>query len=120
MGLLEGLASFYDYTHPGEVKERERKKRISNKGKGTIHRVLKEKGYGFLTGEDGKNYFFHFSNVIGYANEWWPKVGDKVAFVPKEGKKGLAAEEVELVPTPGSSIYTSKYRFDSGSDSVFF
>lgn len=105
MGLLDGLVKIYGYTHPGDVKKYEKSKRIATKERGTIHRVIKEKGYGFLTGEDGKSYFFHFSNAIGYANEWWPAVGDKVAFVPKNGKKGFVAEEVEHI------IYRSKYRF---------
>ena len=32
--------------------------------KGTVKKFDKEKGYGFITGEDGQDYFFHYSPSI--------------------------------------------------------
>ena len=32
--------------------------------KGTVKMFNKEKGYGFIRGEDGKDYFFHYSALL--------------------------------------------------------
>jgi len=32
---------------------------------GTIKRLVMDRGFGFLSGEDGKEYFFHRSSVEG-------------------------------------------------------
>ena len=31
--------------------------------RGRIKRFIEDKGYGFITGEDGQDYFFHISQV---------------------------------------------------------
>lgn len=62
---------------------------------GTIKKLLHQKGFGFIAASDGKEYFFHWSNVgkhmsalDGYAE------GDKVAFEVEESAKGPRASNV--------------------------
>ena len=62
---------------------------------GTVKWFKNEKGYGFITGEDGKDVFVHFSAIQmeGY------KVleeGQKVTFDVTQGDKGLQASNVRL------------------------
>ncbi len=47
--------------------------------KGTVKKFDKEKGYGFITGEDGKDYFFHYSQLMmeGFKTA---EVGQKVDY----------------------------------------
>lgn len=61
---------------------------------GTVKFFNRIKGFGFVSGDDGKEYFVHFSAVKDgkYLNE-----GDRVSFEPVEGEKGLKAEKVELL-----------------------
>ena len=61
--------------------------------KGTVKRVQKEKGFGFIKGEDGDEYFFHRSAVTFSFDE--VRDGMKVEFEPDEGPKGLRAKDVE-------------------------
>jgi len=56
-----------------------------------------ERGYGFVTGEDGKDYFVHFSDVQAEGE------GKKnlvhlapVEFQPERNVKGLKATKVKL------------------------
>ena len=45
---------------------------------GTVKNFNNDKGYGFITGEDGKDYFVHFSDIKEGDSL---NVGDKVSFV---------------------------------------
>jgi cold shock protein len=60
---------------------------------GTITRIARDKGYGFIKGEDHKQYFFHMSGA-----EEWPSLteGMLVAFTVVASPKGPRAEDVEL------------------------
>lgn len=51
-------------------------------------------GYGFITGDDGKTYFVHYSNIKGTAFRSL-SAGQKVSFIPKETQRGYTAIEVE-------------------------
>lgn len=63
--------------------------------KGTVIRLVKEKPFGFLRGEDGNEYFFHASSVVnGSFND--VKYGQTVEFEPSESEKGLRAEDVYI------------------------
>lgn len=54
------------------------------------------KGYGFITGEDGKDYFVHFSaiNVDGFKTL---DEGQAVTFTIENGQKGPQASNVSPV-----------------------
>lgn len=61
--------------------------------KGTVKFFNDEKGYGFITPEEGgKDVFVHNTGLEDSIKE-----GDKVAFTTKQGKKGVEAIGVILV-----------------------
>ncbi len=61
---------------------------------GTIARIKKENGYGFITPDDGaKDVFFHAQSVDGGIFDDL-KEGDKVTFDVEQGPKGPAAANV--------------------------
>ncbi len=60
---------------------------------GTIKRLIEDKGFGFLRGEDGNEYFFHQSSLKN-AQFADLHVGQDVTFEESEGQKGLRAEDV--------------------------
>jgi CspA family cold shock protein len=62
---------------------------------GTIKRVISDRGFGFIAGEDGKEYFFHrdglnssldFDRLVG---------GERVSFETERGPKGDRAVRVD-------------------------
>ena len=59
--------------------------------KGTVKFFNETKGFGFITGEDGKDYFVHKSGVEGSGNL---NEGDTVSFETEKGDKGLKAVKV--------------------------
>jgi len=62
---------------------------------GTVKWFDAEKGYGFITGTDGKDVFVHFSQiqVQGYKSL---EQGQKVSFEVAQGQKGPQASNVTL------------------------
>ncbi len=61
--------------------------------KGTIKWYNEYKGFGFITGEDEKEYFVHTSFLQEGAI---PKEGEGVTFDPAKNEKGLQAKNVQL------------------------
>tara|TARA_Y100000591_G_C21833891_1_gene701318 strand:- start:1636 stop:1830 length:195 start_codon:yes stop_codon:yes gene_type:complete len=61
---------------------------------GKVKFYNKEKKYGFITGNDGKDYFFHAS---GISNEIYLKDGDNVEFKVVDGERGPKAVEISPV-----------------------
>lgn len=61
---------------------------------GTIKFYNAMKNFGFVTGEDGKDYFVHSSAIKSGGTL---KEGDKVKFEVIEGDKGPKADKVEKV-----------------------
>jgi CspA family cold shock protein len=62
---------------------------------GTVKNVVPEKGFGFITGDDKKDYFFHCSEAKGdFATAY--TIGAKVEFEATQGKKGPRAIAVQL------------------------
>ena len=59
--------------------------------KGTVKFFNNMKGFGFITGEDGKDYFVHKS---GLKADVEIKDGDSVDFEVEQGDKGLKAVNV--------------------------
>ena len=61
---------------------------------GTVKKVVADRGFGFITAEDGKDYFFHrdgldlsiqFDRLVG---------GERVTFEVESGPKGPRATQV--------------------------
>jgi CspA family cold shock protein len=61
--------------------------------KGTVKWFNPKKGYGFLTSEDGKEIFVHFSSIQGEGFKSL-REGDQVEFDITEGEKGEQATNV--------------------------
>ncbi|MGL4403095.1 MAG: cold-shock protein [Fusobacteriaceae bacterium] len=63
--------------------------------KGTVKWFNQEKGFGFITGEDGKDVFAHFSQIqkegFKTLNE-----GEAVTFDVSEGAKGPQATNINV------------------------
>lgn len=60
---------------------------------GKVKRLVADKGFGFILGEDNQEYFFHQTAV---KNTQFAALqeGDEVQFEETEGAKGLRAEDV--------------------------
>jgi CspA family cold shock protein len=54
-----------------------------------------QKGYGFITQEDGKEIFVHFKDIEGGVNAL--RDNDEVEFEVEEGRKGLQAVRVRKI-----------------------
>ena len=61
---------------------------------GTVKWFDGQKGFGFIQGEDGKDYFVHFSAL---PEDMRLNEGDKVTFEVVETEKGVQAQNVQLV-----------------------
>ena len=59
--------------------------------KGKVKFFNDKKGFGFIAGEDGKEYFVHMSGLVG---EIRIKEGDSVTFEVEQGDKGPKAVKV--------------------------
>jgi CspA family cold shock protein len=62
--------------------------------KGKVKFYNDMRSFGFITGDDGKDYFFHISGVEGGKTL---KEEDKVSFETEMGDRGLKAVKVKLV-----------------------
>jgi len=63
---------------------------------GTVKWFNGEKGFGFITGDDGNDVFAHFSqiNSEGYKSL---QEGQKVSYDVVKGPKGLQAENITII-----------------------
>ena len=65
-----------------------------------LHGIVKwfapQRGYGFITGDDGKEYFVYFNDIVmdGYKTL---SQGQEVTFDTKETERGIAAANVTPV-----------------------
>lgn len=65
---------------------------------GTIVRLEAEKGYGFIKGADGADRFFHHTGLEMTTKRFNElRQGDRVAFTPIDGDRGLKAIEVRVL-----------------------
>jgi len=62
---------------------------------GKISRLMGDKGFGVITGNDGQEYFVHRSAIRGEVFEQ-SREGQPVAFDATKGDKGLRAENVRV------------------------
>ena len=61
---------------------------------GKVKFYNKEKKFGFITGDEGKDYFFHAS---GISNDIYLRDGDKVEFKVVDGDRGPKAVEISII-----------------------
>jgi CspA family cold shock protein len=66
------------------------------KVKGTIKKLVRERGFGFVRGDDGREVFFHRSG-LGPADYDALSEGDVVEYVVQEGPRGARAENVRAI-----------------------
>jgi len=72
------------------------------KCRGTIKKMVRDRGFGFIRGDDGKEVFFHRSG-LNAADYDGLSEGDSVEYVVQEGPRGARAENVRQAgaePTP--------------------
>ena len=62
--------------------------------KGKVKWFNEKKGYGFITGTDGIEYFVHFSSIAGDGFRTL-KEGADVTYDPSENEKGMTAINVQ-------------------------
>jgi CspA family cold shock protein len=67
------------------------------KSRGRIKKMVRERGFGFIRGEDGKEVFFHRSGLNGGEYDTLNE-GDIVEYVVQEGPRGPRAEGVRGAP----------------------
>jgi cold shock protein len=63
---------------------------------GTISKVISDKGFGFIQGEDRQEYFMHRSAVRDGSVFEQLREGQSVVFDASRGDKGLRAENVRV------------------------
>jgi CspA family cold shock protein len=66
------------------------------KARGRIKKMVRDRGFGFIRGEDGKEVFFHRSGMAGSDYDSVAE-GDAVEYVIQEGPRGARAEHVRAV-----------------------
>ena len=64
--------------------------------KGEIKRVIRDRGFGFISAEDGKEIFFHRSALQGIDFDALEE-GNSVEFNVEKGPKGLRAESIRMI-----------------------
>ena len=73
------------------------------------------KGYGFITGDDGEQYFVHQKNIF---NKSRLKVGTQVIFNTESSEKGWIAVDVELLKDAKASAQSQS--LSSGTVKALF
>ncbi|MBI3078317.1 MAG: cold shock domain-containing protein [Deltaproteobacteria bacterium] len=64
---------------------------------GTIKRLVRDRGFGFIQADDGREIFFHRSGFPGSEFDTL-REGQRVEFDVERGEKGLRANRLKLVP----------------------
>jgi CspA family cold shock protein len=63
--------------------------------RGTIKRLISDKGFGFVAAEDGMEYFFHQASCVDGSFDQM-REGQALTFDKGQGPKGPRAENVRL------------------------
>lgn len=66
---------------------------LSERQNGTVKWFNDDKGYGFITPEQGPDLFVHFRAIQGNGFKSL-KEGQQVSFITVQGQKGMQADEV--------------------------
>ncbi len=61
--------------------------------RGTVAKVVRDRGFGFIRGNDGKDVFFHRSGLVGLNFDDLEQ-GQNVDFEVEQGPKGMRAANV--------------------------
>jgi CspA family cold shock protein len=64
--------------------------------KGRIKKIVRERGFGFISAEDGKEVFFHRSGLEGIEFDDIEE-GDDIEFNSERGPKGLRAVNIRTL-----------------------
>jgi CspA family cold shock protein len=88
----------------GRARSRSRARRMATaravpsgpKVRGRIKKLVRDRGFGFVRGDDGKEVFFHRSG-LGSTDYDSLSEGDVVEYVVQEGPRGARAENVRAV-----------------------
>jgi len=74
---------------------------------GIVRNITPKKGFGFIRGEDNREYFFHKDDFNGHwldlEADMNAKMSIRVEFSPTAGKKGLRAEQVSRMDWPNQA-----------------
>jgi CspA family cold shock protein len=73
------------------------------KVKGRIKKLVRDRGFGFVRGDDGKEVFFHRSG-LGATDYDALSEGDVVEYVVQEGPRGARAENVRALAEVAPSV----------------
>lgn len=65
---------------------------------GTVRTLIRERGFGFISAEDGTEIFFHRTGLVGADFDSLHE-GDKVEFEVEKGPKGLRATNISVSAT---------------------
>jgi len=63
---------------------------------GTIKKLVSDRGFGFITAEDGKEYFFHRNELENSSDFDRLSGGESVEFEIGQSPKGPQAQKVRL------------------------
>lgn len=63
---------------------------------GTVKWFKKKPGYGFITDSEGKDYFVHYSSIVGDGFRSLEE-GQAVEFTSAQSEKGPEAKDVSVV-----------------------
>jgi len=62
---------------------------------GTIKKLIRDKGFGFIRAEDGREIFFHRSSLVGIEMEQLSE-GQRVEFEVERAERGPRAKKVRV------------------------
>jgi cold shock protein len=83
---------------------------------GNVKFFNNSKGFGFIVGDDGKDYFFHYSGIKEGVNV---ADNDAVTFDVEEGDRGLKAVNIGHADSSSSPEASEDDMSDDASDDAF-